>query len=244
MTALRSLAGGSVLAAMVALGGPAAMAGDGIKDSAQPFSWSGFSVGVHAGAGRGSGDHTITGDGLDFIKNFGKVELEGGFAGASLARDWQVGQVVFGIVVDISKSDVGGFATSDVDVLQGYETKIDWFGTVRGKLGYAAGPYLLYATGGLAYGQVEATLGNLVSHGTFNPFSGVVSGKDTRVGWAAGGGIDVSVANNWVLGVEYLYVDLGGAMTLTGLRNLNTIASPVDVDADIHTVRANLRYKF
>jgi outer membrane immunogenic protein len=128
----------------------------------------------------------------------------------------------------------------------GFETKIDWFSTVRGKLGYASGPYLLYATGGLAYGRVKATQGDLIPPaGTFNPV-GIVTASETRIGWAAGGGMDVAVGSNLIVGVEYLYVDLGDTMTLgaafdpiTGPRT-----SRVDVDAQIHTARANMRYKF
>jgi outer membrane immunogenic protein len=228
----------------------AAMA-DGPKGSLKdkrPFSWSGFSIGVHAGYGfEGSGDQRTITDGLDFIDNaFNRVNLEGVSAGASLARDWQTGNVVFGIVVDISKSDFSGFSIPDGNTdNDGFETKVDWFGTVRGKLGYASGPYLLYATGGLAYGRVKATQGDVDSPGIFNAGTGFVSGSDTRVGWAAGGGIDVSVAKNLVLGVEYLYVDLGDdTMTLTGPKDGGTATSRVDVDAQIHTVRANLRYKF
>ena len=189
MTALRNLAGASALSVMVALGGPAAMAGGSIKDAAQPFSWSGFSVGVHTGYGfEGAGDQRASTDGLGFIgTDVNSVDLEGVFAGASLARDWQTGNVVFGIVVDISKSDFSGFSQVLGATLNGFETKIDWFGTVRGKLGYATGPYLLYATGGLAYGR--ATQGALIPPGVFDPVEGgVVSGKETRVGWAAGVG--------------------------------------------------------
>jgi hypothetical protein len=65
-------------------------------------------------------------------------------------------------LVDISKSDFKGFSIPDGNTdNDGFETKIDWFGTVRGKLGNASGPYLLYATGGLVYGQVKATQGDV-----------------------------------------------------------------------------------
>lgn len=191
---------------------------------------------MHTGAGWGSGDQII-------LNDLNRVDLEGVFAGASLARDWQTGNVVFGIVVDISKSDFSGFSMPFGNEDGGFETKVDWFGTVRGKLGYATGPYLLYATGGLAYGRVKATQGDL-DGGTFDP-NFFVTGSETRVGWAAGGGIDVAaVGSNLILGVEYLYVDLGDdTMTLAGNVG-GPVTARVDVDAQVHTVRANLRYKF
>jgi outer membrane immunogenic protein len=216
-----------------------------LKDD-RPFSWSGFSIGVHAGYGfEGSGDQTTLTDGLGFIDpRFGGVSTEGVFAGVSLGKDWQVRNVVYGIVVDISKSDFSGFFTPGQG--DGFETKIDWFGTVRGKLGYANGPYLLYATAGLAYGKLKATQGDIDVNGPiFDPVTGFVSKSETRIGWAAGGGIDVAVAKNLIFGFEYLYVNLGDeTVTMTGPQDGGTITSRVNVDADIHTVRANLRYKF
>ena len=165
MKTLRTGALGIALLALGVTGASAGGPGDrgSLKDD-RPFSWSGFSIGVHAGSGfEGSGDQRNITDGLGFINNaFNRVDLEGAFAGASLARDWQTGNVVFGIVVDISKSDFSGFSIPDGDTdNDGFETKIDWFGTVRGKLGYASGPYLLYATGGLAYGRVKGTQGDV-----------------------------------------------------------------------------------
>ena len=128
----------------------------------------------------------------------------------------------------------------------GFETKIDWFGTVRGKLGYATGPYLLYATAGLAYGNLKATQGDVnIPAPVFDPDTGFVSKSETRLGWAAGGGIDVAVAKNLIFGFEYLYVNLGDEIvTMSGPQDDGTETSRVNVDSNIHTVRANLRYKF
>ena len=236
---------GAATAFALAATATSASAGGSLKDS-RPFSWSGFSIGVHAGYGfEGSGDQTNLTDTLGFIDHaFNSVTTEGGFAGVSFARDWQSGNIVYGIVVDISASNFKGFSIPDGNTdNDGFETKIDWFGTVRGKLGYASGPYLLYATGGLAYGRVKATQGDVDPPGNFDPGTGFVSGKETRVGWAAGGGVDVAVGSNLILGVEYLYVDLGDdTMTLNRVGGAGS--SRVDVDSSIHTVRANLRYKF
>ena len=107
---------------------------------------------------------------------------------------------------------------------------IDWFGTVRGRLGLAIDKTMLYGTGGLAYGRVK-TAGTASFNGTFTdnsggtcdqggagcPASGSASFGDSRMkyGWAAGAGVERSVGrgfmNNWTWKVEYLYVDLGAA---------------------------------
>jgi outer membrane immunogenic protein len=79
--------------------------------------------------------------------------------------------------------------------------KIDWFGTVRARGGVLVTPRVLfYATGGLAYGQVNSseTIGG-------SPFSS----SDTRVGYTVGGGIEGAIGGNWSAKLEYLFVDLG-----------------------------------
>ncbi|WP_246767800.1 outer membrane protein [Bradyrhizobium sp. CCBAU 53340] len=98
--------------------------------------------------------------------------------------------------------------------------KLDWFGTVRGRLGVAVTPRVLfYGTGGLAYGGV-VTSGNVSginvtgSPGSgdnlaFTPVASSFSSTTTRVGWSAGAGLEGAFADNWSARLEYLYVDLG-----------------------------------
>ncbi|MGN6747569.1 MAG: outer membrane protein, partial [Xanthobacteraceae bacterium] len=94
------------------------------------------------------------------------------------------------------------------------EHKVDWFGTVRGRFGYAAGPVLVYATGGLAYGEVNRS-GNVVGQtnfilgGTVNNFAGSYSASTTTTGWTAGAGVEGMISRNWSVKAEYLYMDLG-----------------------------------
>jgi outer membrane immunogenic protein len=83
------------------------------------------------------------------------------------------------------------------------DQKIDWFGTVRARAGILASPrVLLYATGGLAYGDVRTseTIG-LAGFGFSN--------TETRVGWTVGAGIEGAIGGNWTAKLEYLYLDLG-----------------------------------
>ena len=106
-----------------------------------------------------------------------------------------------------------------------YEARIEWFGTVRGRLGatFADDLVLLYGTGGLAYGGVKlsantainATPGGFAFAFVGNPQFG---GTDTRIGWTAGGGVEgkFARASNWTWKVEYLYVDLG-SLNIAGL---------------------------
>ena len=82
--------------------------------------------------------------------------------------------------------------------------KIDWFGTVRGRVGVLAAPkVLLYATGGLAYGEVNSS----EAIGVVTPVS--VFEHDHHVGWTVGAGVEGAIGGNWTAKLEYLYVDLG-----------------------------------
>jgi outer membrane immunogenic protein len=95
-----------------------------------------------------------------------------------------------------------------------YEAKIDWFGTVRGRVGYVWDRLMLYATGGLAYGKVAVGGSSTVS-GTITPGSApfgithVIGHSQNNTGWTVGAGLEEALGNNWTLKAEYLYVDLG-----------------------------------
>jgi outer membrane immunogenic protein len=92
---------------------------------------------------------------------------------------------------------------------------LDYIGTVRGRLGWAATPtFLLYGTGGLAYGGVNssASITGGLTPPTFvanNIWTSAATISNTRVGWTAGGGGEWKFASNWSAKFEYLYYDLG-----------------------------------
>jgi outer membrane immunogenic protein len=153
-----------------------------------------------------------------------------------------------------------------------YEGKIDWFGTVRGRLGYLVNDrVLLYATGGLAYGRVELSGATNVNGVTLDPIgpistpftspgTSVFSASRTNVGFAVGGGIEGRLAYwlppNWTWKLEYLYLDLGSVDTVNPFpaANPNTSAvlraTPFTGTMTTHTlftdniVRAGLNYQF
>ena len=81
-----------------------------------------------------------------------------------------------------------------------------WFGTARGRLGYASAGWLIYATGGYAYARLETN-----ASASAGGLSASVQRDESRSGWTAGGGIEVAFAQNWSAKVEYLYMDFGSA---------------------------------
>jgi outer membrane immunogenic protein len=116
--------------------------------------------------------------------------------------------------------DTVPFNVAALPVTNNLSEKLDWFGTVRGRIGPTITPTILaYVTGGLAYGEVHATNTvtgtNLVgAQGVNTPPTAVAvlassSNNFTKVGWTAGAGLEGVISGNWTAKVEYLYIDLG-----------------------------------
>ena len=93
------------------------------------------------------------------------------------------------------------------DTFAAYKFSNPWFGTVRGRAGYAMNNVLIYGTGGFAYG------GGTVSFGA-------ISSSQTHTGWTVGAGVEVGLTQNWSAKAEYLYLRLDDqSYVLTGLNN-------------------------
>jgi outer membrane immunogenic protein len=120
--------------------------------------------------------------------------------GLQAGYNWQTGQFVYGIEADIQLS-------GSEDTFAPWKFSNPWFGTVRGRAGYAMNNVLFYATGGLAYGSIRGEVGGL-------------SENRTSLGWTAGVGVEVGLTPNWSAKIEYLYMDLTDrSFTVTGTDN-------------------------
>ena len=113
------------------------------------------------------------------------------------------------------------------------KSTVDWFATVRGKIGYKVAPGLApYLTGGLAIGGVKNTA--TIDTSTF-------SNSDTRTGWVIGGGLEWAFAPNWSVKAEYLHIDFGSASLAGAVPTGVTLTSnKVDNSLDIARVGVNL----
>jgi outer membrane immunogenic protein len=107
---------------------------------------------------------------------------------------------------------------------------------VRGRLGAAWSGWLIYATGGYAYGRIETD-----AVAAAGPAVAVFSLHETRNGWTAGTGIEVAFAPGWSAKLEYLYLDFGHRSSTLGFVPL-----PVTDGARLamNVVRAGVNYRF
>jgi outer membrane immunogenic protein len=210
---------------------------------ATAFNWTGIYAGMQAGYGWGDVDYHFNDSGHyndEAGDSFGH-SIDGWLVGGHIGYNYQINNVVLGIEGAISWSDIG-----KSDVISPYypesdtwETKVDWFGTVTPRIGYAFDRALVFAKGGLAFGKVA----NYVQDG-----SDYVDSSDTRFGWTVGAGLQYALTNNVLLGVEYNYVDLGSYTV--NQDNVDFDGGPGgsftnhDVDTNFSSVSMTLGYKF
>lgn len=229
------------------------------------YSWTGFYLGLNAGYGWGDNSTSFTGDPFFFgpLIAGGYVPASpatnaGGFVGGGqVGYNWQSGPLVYGIEADIQYADISGTASAAAGappLVPFFNTtvqnKVDWFGTLRPRLGFTVTPnFLVYATGGLAYGEVASSASTVITGPAPNScaFSLCTAGaaSQTRAGWTAGAGVEYALASPWSLKVEYLYVDLGHENYNMPANFIPTIAY-MQATSVFHEniVRAGVNYKF
>ena len=122
---------------------------------------------------------------------------------------------------------------------------IDWFGTLRPRVGYTVTPsVLIYGTGGLAYGSVSASANTDLR--PLLPIYYPASSSTTAVGWAAGGGMEWGFSKSWTVKVEYLYMDLGSqsAVANPNLTLLPATQVGVKWQTTANILNLGVNYKF
>lgn len=202
-----------------------------------PPSWTGYYVGVNLGYswGRSSSDYfTTSTNGSEATSD--SVNINGVIGGGQIGYNYQFSpNYVAGLEADIQGSGERGsgnplicqnpLACDFGNINDSYTEKLEWFGTVRGRLGYLTTPnVLVYATGGFAYGELRRDDNYIYSGflfcnsppagaGACTPQSG--SASAIKPGWTAGAGAEMKLWGNWSGRIEYLYMELEGLGTST-----------------------------
>jgi outer membrane immunogenic protein len=225
-----------------------------VASAAPLFNWTGTYIGAAGGYGWGNSNQTDPGISCTFfgtcpvvcvqdddegppcpgLSADGSYAVRGGILGAGAGFNWQLGRLVYGIEGDYSWANINGSsntcgATSPIPHSCG--TGLQSLGTLRGRIGYAAGVtgnWLPYVTGGLAVGEVQAWDALFAA-----------SGSDFRSGWTVGAGVETALTRNWTLKVEYLYVDLGSRQMFNIVPGV-----PETVSFKTNVIRAGINFKF
>jgi outer membrane immunogenic protein len=205
------------------------------------FTWTGFYAGLNAGYGFNDGRKIVTDP---TYGSFGQSGGRGGFVGGGqLGYNYQFtpgSGFVLGVETDFQGT---AFAKADAAYLgttpyYNVSLSLDWFGTVRGRVGYAFDRVLIYGTGGFAYGG-----GSQSAYASSYPYT---LSSSVRTGYAAGGGFESAFTEKLSAKIEALYVNLGK-------RNAGNTVYDATVPAYYGTgiaesgfavVRAGINYRF
>jgi len=199
------------------------------------WNWTGFYIGAHAGYGGDKYEYPLSALGL--VAGDLSLTSSGGFAGGQIGYNWQAmgSPWVFGIEADIAWAAIKGELTANIGPITfNAGSELEWFGTLRGRIGYSWDRFMLYGTGGLAYGSVNSSLG-----AGLGGLGGLGLNFSTdKLGWTAGGGFEYGLSRNWSVKTEYLYLDLGKD---------SIFASPlfsISEQTTVHTIKAGINYRF
>ena len=208
---MKKILGGIALSALLAAPAIAADIPARIPVKAPPpvavtsYNWSGCYLGVHGGGKWGKSEQIADSGALAGSSMTGSYDIDGGLFGGQVGCNFQSGAWVFGIEGDGSWTNADGGSNLIAPFNPAFfaSTEEKWLATVRGRLGYAAGNWLLYVTGGGAFASVEIRSVLTATPTTFREESKTLSG------WTVGAGAEWGLAGGWSVKAEYLYVDLG-----------------------------------
>jgi outer membrane immunogenic protein len=170
------------------------------------FNWTGFYIGGNAGYGWGDSDN---------------LAPSGWSGGGQVGYNWQYApNWVFGLEADLSGSNLSDSNAAGAPLVN---SKVNYFGTARARLGYTVDRVMVYGTGGLAW-----------AHNRVN--DGLVQDDQTQVGWTAGAGVEYAFSPNWSTKLEWLYADYG--------NKTYALTTPTRVDLTDNSVKLGLNYRF
>ena len=181
------------------------------------YNWSGFYIGAMGGYGWDSGD------------------FSGGFGGGTIGYNWQFpgSQFVFGIEVDAAGGSIKDSLTEDIGggVLATEELKINSFGSVTGRAGFALDAALIYAKGGFAWANRKDSI-------SAPAIGASISDSQFHTGYTIGGGLEYLFTPSWSAKAEYMYTSLGS-------ETYNLGGFPLDSGTiDFHTIKVGVNYHF
>jgi outer membrane immunogenic protein len=235
-----------------------------VPPAAPVYSWTGWYVGGNFGGGwentNSSATTTGTLAGFPFPQEFtsSSSSASGILGGGQLGFNYEfVSHWVAGVEADIDWAHITGsssaceFTAAGVTSCSNAASKIDYFGTVRGRLGYAFGNVLLYGTGGFAWAHhsnaVTLTCQGSGCPGTTLPFAtNTSSASSTPDGWTAGGGVEWLFLPNWTVRAEYLHLQFNSDSqnfsftgTVAGFPLIANSHASLRTDLDIARVGVN-----
>jgi opacity protein-like surface antigen/outer membrane receptor protein involved in Fe transport len=167
--------------------------------SSVPYDWSGLYLGLNAGSAFAASSTSASGGGISAAPS---DTLSGFLGGVQIGANYQTGPAVWGLEADYDASTQS--KALPPGELSG-SNEMPWVATLRGRLGVAFGPTLIYATAGGAGVEIRSPNVTLPT--------GSTSTTVTHGAWTAGAGIEYGLTDHLSTRLEYLYLDTGDIMT-------------------------------
>jgi outer membrane immunogenic protein len=239
-----------------------------------PFDWEGFYVGVHTGTATDDvsftqtdltwSGNTITSSSVNTGES-GTLRATNVIGGVQAGYNWVLpGPYLFGLEADISGTDISSTVLTnppgDPAAVAQWNDKVNTFGSARARLGYIAGPWLFYTTGGFGWELDKFTRTQLTAPQTIllpiidrNALQGgsAVTATHLRAGWTVGAGVEWAFARTWTVKLEYLHFDTQSELMSSGHFNfasvVNQFSSSVTAQTSnltLDTVRVGLNHTF
>ncbi len=227
------------------------------------YNWTGWYLGLNAGGNWGSSHSTTnatTSDVLPYldmcapgcIRNLAAIgdqrpNTSGFTGGIHGGYNWQSGSIVLGLEADFEyfrsagSTVVTGPITPFVNATVTSSVSTDWLFTARPRLGFAAGNWLFYGTGGIAVTRIKGSWSYSDTNSALRATS--TSAGATKAGWVIGGGFESALPGNWLLGVEYLYVSFGAISTSVNITGTTDVLTH-SANLQSNIVRARVSRKF
>jgi outer membrane immunogenic protein len=252
-----------LLGATLLIASPAVAADLGSRPFYKPaFTWTGCYIGGFAGGASGAGvnanELSNPNPLIGFYNNpaapYSYHTDASAIAGGTVGCNWQPAgtQWVVGVegeagylhskrsVVDPNSVALASDTTDS--------TKIgDWYGVVAGRLGYAVGPWLVYAKGGAAFTKVSSSIIDTCSTAPCGPLTINATGSSSPVSAAVGGGLEYALSDHWTVKGEYLWLGINPSFSVCGQSGGSFTAnycSGRTVGNGMSTGKLGVNYKF
>lgn len=232
---------------------------------AQESLFDGFYLGVNAGiswADTSARTNVTSGSGIVVIPPqdvaaIRAAAIEGddsdsGFAGGAQAGyNWTSGGLMLGLEADINFMNIGQSNTATirspllinppVDYTLTQDVETDWMWSIRPRIGYVSGPWMFYATAGLAMSEIKYEVDFRDNRIPANVASEHFS--DTKTGWIAGLGLSLAMNERWSVSGEWLYANFGEIDgTVTTPNGFVNLESGAEIDANMARLALNFRF--
>jgi outer membrane immunogenic protein len=219
------------------------------------WSWTGFYIGGHVGAGWGTTESTLTGaqigppinTNVAFTLPFSQTSSSGFLGGVQAGANWQAGWAVFGVQGDIAGADIKG--TSPCLLLLACSTRTDWLASVTGRIGAVVlDRGLVYVKGGGAWMDAKHSV-NTPNFGLGTGIPNEIASREiTHFGWTVGLGTEWMITPNWTAFVEYNYYEFDKKNYAFPLNLGPNLPFAVTVNADLRNTlsvaKVGVNYKF